>query len=979
MLLHPAVLFRFSLLLLISWSVFAQQPTFSNLRVEKKPGKESGPVMVTSLGKNRRVLPEATQVWAGMGGTHALALVPPSKKNPHYHLRFLDMVEVKGRDLGDVPFTQAEFSEQNHGKEDWVFVLRGTDAQSKQPITILADTYAVRARLTGEPKIDAENLPRLLGSDMENIFQTPNEPKYVQFLPDGSAVVQATGKEPETGRWWTDGQSMNVQLANDSVLNWPRESLTKTQGVPAGLHLNVRLSHVLSSYTSKEGSPVEGVLISPAIIDEKTLIPAGSKVTGTVTKAHGVGLAMVHETAAMTVEFSKVELPDGTSMAIHSRLFQVENSREKVNTEGSIRGLRSTGTLGYSARGQLVSLSAFDPVAYLFTSVTSTAVLGFTEPEILYPAGTEFLITLTAPVITSTAFPAKIPPLSTTDTERRKMLEFVRALPFRTTTQAGNKPSDITNLLFLGSEEGLRRAFKAAGWVNVHQLTAASTFQTLKSIAGDEGYNEAPMSTLVLDERPPIFTLSKTTNTFSSRHHLRVFDPAMKLEGLMALTSSSTQDIGIAFSRKKKTFIHVIDEYIDNERSKVVNDLTFTGCVDAIELVPRSWIPQDAYNSTGDRLRTDGAIAVLKINDCMNPNAIPAGEPERPGLWKRSIRNTMLTLRNDVMRGNLAYQGFTGVRKLHGFMAKNGDLKADPGAWRKADVSGADYQGYGTLPMEKNSSREFNTDTQPLTAATADHRWDPPRYEIALQGGLLKYPTKELEAAGISLISPNPALPSFAVVLFDEIDDGWAAALSVTINTWRWVSNEFTYSLQRGKYGMGALAFANGELPGDVNIDFEPYIVGLETRQFEYNLLLHARPRESRWRPYIAAGPVLQLIRLSDAPIKRASPGFRLGMQNIGLLKAAFDFGRTPPLEGGGIFQVGLQYGGGIKFRVHPRITLRADFRETWSKNPEFIKDSYIEADPTDLDPSYDYQYIRERSAAKFRQQRYTIGIAFTF
>ncbi len=61
------------------------------------------------------------------------------------------------------------------------------------------------------------------------------------------------------------------------------------------------------------------------------------------------------------------------------------------------------------------------------------------------------------------------------------------------------------------------------------------------------------------------------------------------------------------FSSKQKPFIHVIDQYIDNERSKVVNDLEFTGCVQAMELVPRPWAPQDAYNSTGDRLRTDGA------------------------------------------------------------------------------------------------------------------------------------------------------------------------------------------------------------------------------------------------------------------------------------------------------------------------------------------------------------------------------------
>ena len=163
------------------------------------------------------------------------------------------------------------------------------------------------------------------------------------------------------------------------------------------------------------------------------------------------------------------------------------------------------------------------------------------------------------------------------------------------------------------------------------------------------------------------------------------------------------------------------------------------------------------------------------------------------------------------------------------------------------------------------------------------------------------------------------------------------------MNTSRWVSSEFGYHIQRGKYRLEQF-----DIPGDIDegLGYVTRRVGLATRQFEYNLLVHARPRESRWRPYIAAGPVLQLIHLTDAPVKRAPRAFRLGLQNIGLLKAAFDFGRTPPLDGGGIFQIGLQYGAGVKFRVHPRITMRFDFRETWSKNPEFIRDSYVEKQP---------------------------------
>ena len=48
-----------------------------NVRVEKKPGRQSGPVMATVNGKPQRILFEAMQVWAVMGGKNAVVLIPP--------------------------------------------------------------------------------------------------------------------------------------------------------------------------------------------------------------------------------------------------------------------------------------------------------------------------------------------------------------------------------------------------------------------------------------------------------------------------------------------------------------------------------------------------------------------------------------------------------------------------------------------------------------------------------------------------------------------------------------------------------------------------------------------------------------------------------------------------------------------------------------------------------------------------------------
>jgi opacity protein-like surface antigen len=199
------------------------------------------------------------------------------------------------------------------------------------------------------------------------------------------------------------------------------------------------------------------------------------------------------------------------------------------------------------------------------------------------------------------------------------------------------------------------------------------------------------------------------------------------------------------------------------------------------------------------------------------------------------------------------------------------------------------------------------------------------------------------------------------------------------VNSWRHFSNEFSYFRQQGKYELDSLTFTGH--PGDTedDEDLDTQRVGIATRQFEYNVLAQARPPASRWRPYIAAGPVLQLIALANSPLKKPAGVFTLGLKNVGLIKAAFDFGNTPALDGGGVFRLGLQYGAGIKYRITPHVILRADYRETWSKNPDLIKSSYIGYESPDVDSSYTTDVLTLKPVSKFLQDRFTLGIAFAF
>ena len=58
---------------------------------------------------------------------------------------------------------------------------------------------------------------------------------------------------------------------------------------------------------------------------------------------------------------------------------------------------------------------------------------------------------------------------------------------------------------------------------------------------------------------------------------------------------------------------------------------------------------------------------------------------------------------------------------------------------------------------------------------------------------------------------------------------------------------------------------------------------------------------------------------------------------------------------------------------------LRGDWRETWSKNPDIIADSYKDYDADTITGDYDTQIIRAGPEKKFVQDRFTLGVAFTF
>ena len=757
-------------------------------------------------------------------------------------------------------------------------------------------------------------------------------------------------------------------------------SLSFADPVPAGTKLEIRLQQPISSYKTPKGTKISGVLVAPVTDSGDMLLPLGTTVEGSVVSVRKVGIGVVHETARIQLQFDRVVLSDGESVPLQCRITEVENAREAVDADGRIKGIRSTATLSNRASGVLGSLAFGDPIAAIFTTAASASVLRFSEPEISLPAGTELIAELTAPIVLPKAEPILVPPIATTASERTDLGHLVEELPFRTYTNKDHIPSDITNLIFIGTAGAVERVFAASDWVQVDSLTAESTYATIRSVAENQGYKSAPMSTLLLGGQAPAYAYAKTLNTFSKRHHLRIWASSLKWNEQIVWTSSSTHDTGIGFSKKNKTFIHLIDTHIDNERAKVVNDLIFTGCVSSVQLVARPWIPKDAKNGTGEELITDGRVAVLQLNDCRGPQdtTLLAGNslPVHGNRADRVTRQTVLTLKNNIMRDNAAVMAYSGVRTGVSELKK----KDTPRPARSMEIDGDKY----TINQTTGRKTDYTFTPAAIAQSTPETitepgRWKPPSVEIGFRASWLGYTGGNGGGIGFILDSIDPPGQQVVIALGNSLQNGWNLGASVTIDSQKYFSQEFSYNRSFSTFKMGLGVVDNDTTSATVQSAFAFATSGLLTSQIAYNLLLHTRPKTSRLRPYFAVGPALQLMHLDDAPIKKAPSYFRLGLSNIGLIGAAYNFGSAPPLEGGGIFQPGFNYGGGIRYRVTPRWMIRLDYRETLTSQPDFWTKSKtsilsgVELDNATL------TFVGPVFEGAMRQQRVGGGVSFTF
>jgi hypothetical protein len=451
-------------------------------------------------------------------------------------------------------------------------------------------------------------------------------------------------------------------------------ALSRAASVTRDQTLLIRLLTPIASY-SPAGTRFDAQVIGPILREGADCLPPGSIITGKVSKSASVRFGVLRERARLELRFDGCRLPDGTVIQCRISLEGVDNAREKVSgnrIEGVLAASHPYSWLNglwFRPGTLLISRSAFGLTGaggtiythFAATPFGAAAVLAselllyrLPDPEIQFPAGTDFLVRIQVPDDLAPApeplFP--VPP---------ELSQWVATQPEDVYLPDKRLAGDMIHLVFVGSREQVERAFLAAGWTTSQPLTRASFAHMYSAFLAMKADPDAPVAPLIYRDSTAALVFQKTLNTVAKRHHIRIW-PA-SFSGTQLWLAAATHDTTITLDARRLSVTHRIDPAIDRERSTVVNDLSSAGCVAGIGLVPRPQAIREP--GRGKPSVTDGDAALLFLNDCSG--AKPAGpdlqEPQRRRLTL-AMRRFFLEDRQYMARNNPYYWAYRATCSL---------------------------------------------------------------------------------------------------------------------------------------------------------------------------------------------------------------------------------------------------------------------------------------------------------------------------
>lgn len=435
-------------------------------------------------------------------------------------------------------------------------------------------------------------------------------------------------------------------------------SAVSARDLPVGTVLEVRLSDATGSRISHAGDPIEATIIAPVSVDGQILVPQGSLLFGSITAATALGFGFKHSTASMTYGFHTLQLPDGAVIAVDTQLVEVETAKEHVDDFGTVHGIHPIATVSSSLSFYTVPLLLVEPEIGIPLWGMKSLIAPSANPEIRFPVGTELDLRLTTAATLPASNPeSQVSAKSFSPGDLAGIERLVKNSPQR--AYMGSRPSDLVNVIVIGSWGQVDRAFAASGWSPAQRKSPLSLYRMYHALTRRRGYPKAPMNALTLGGAASGFERQKSLDTVEKRHHVRLWQQSPQAGVWLG---AAAEDDGFRF--KSTHWTHSTDPDIDSERAKIVNDLAFTGCVNAAGLLSRNSADLEQDPKPEQPILTDGDIAVIRLNDCTHPNLM-AGVGETPGVHKpgRLVRS-LSTLRDDLVRSNMFFTAYNTLRSI---------------------------------------------------------------------------------------------------------------------------------------------------------------------------------------------------------------------------------------------------------------------------------------------------------------------------
>lgn len=434
--------------------------------------------------------------------------------------------------------------------------------------------------------------------------------------------------------------------------------LVSAQELPEGTFLEARLSGATGSRISHSGDPIQATIIAPVSIHGRILVPQGSKLLGSVTDATAIRLGLKHSTASISYRFHALLLPGRAAIPVNAQLIEIDTAKEHVDDLSTVYGIHPIASLSSGVAYCAVPLLLADPTIGVPIWGVKSVIAPSANPEIHFPTGTELILRLsTAVTLPETNTDFRIPAESFSPDDLNEIDQLLKNSAQR--ARMGGRPSDMVNVLLIGSRSQLNRAFHASGWAQAQRKSPISLYRMYLALAKRYGYPSAPMNALSLNGVPSAFVEQKGLDTVQKRHHVRVWQHPQRVDVWLG---AAAEDVGFRFRLMHWT--HSTDPNIDGERAKVVNDLAFVGCVNAAGLFFRTSIDLVQDPKAEYPILTDGNIAVVRLNDCLDPNVMAGVVATSDVQQHGRVARTLTAFRDDLVRSNILFTTYNTIKLL---------------------------------------------------------------------------------------------------------------------------------------------------------------------------------------------------------------------------------------------------------------------------------------------------------------------------